>query len=251
MTTLYIFGQTGRIGQELVRLAHGHTLATAPEDAAVWLLATPTPAAQAILARPDAPTVIDLSGALKRTGAGRYGLLTDSGLLLDGAPPRPGDHLGNPGCIAASVIVGLQRAGLTADRLAGPIHVSSVTGASTAHRSQQGTVRLANRLLRHPHVDEIQQALPGVRLASFAPVIVYTQPRGILTVISGTLSPAGQDAIQPLGGRLELGSVLGTDRVDVRLTREGDGFTLGVVVDNLTFPAANAVRLVGAVGEGF
>jgi len=142
------------------------------------------------------------------------------------------------------VIVGLQQAGLSR-ALRGPLHVSAVGGASTAHKSQRGGLRLARRLTDHPHADEVTRALPGARVASFALMVAYAQSGGILATVSGTCDPAvpldaGQDT-------LDVDDVLGTPRVAHRVVRDGAAFTLAAALDNIVFPVENAARLVCAL----
>lgn len=240
----YVFGHRGRLGACLVeRLSPLGWLTAGPDEADTWLLAVPTAAAPALLDRAGERTVIDLSGALKQQRAGRYALLTEAGTLLDGQPPRPGERLANPGCFASSVIVGVRRAGL-AGVLRGPLHVSAIGGRSTAHKSQDGGLRLARRLSDHPHAAEVSQAL-GVEVASLALAVAYAQPGGILSIVTGTCDPDAP--LDPGADRLDVSDVLGTAEVRHRLVREGERFTLGVALDNVRFPVDNAARLVAAL----
>jgi hypothetical protein len=232
------------MGQELVRLARaeGLPLVQTAEEASVVILSMPSDAVDAALIDSLLPrTVIDMSGASKRLGTARYGLLTEEGRLLDGSVPRPGVCYGNPGCIASSVLVGLQRAGLIG-KLTGALHVTAVGGASYAPPGQTGELRLARRLRTHPHVAEIEAAVPGLRLASFAPVVAYGTPSGLLSLISGQLAGAHappHDKPAPL----DVQDVVGTATVLHRLEVVDDTFTLAVALDNLVFPAANALAL--------
>jgi hypothetical protein len=77
-------------------------------------------------------------------------------------------------------------------------------------------------------------------------VVAYAQPRGILTILSGDLMSETQTV--PGVDSLDVAEVVGTPRVLHRLTRVGGRFTLGVALDNLSFPAANAVALLNALG---
>jgi N-acetyl-gamma-glutamylphosphate reductase len=243
---VHIFGSTGRIGREIVRLNSQHTLVDDSARAEAWVLAVPGSAADSIIDRADGRSVIDMSGALKRSGRGRYGLLQKEGLLQDGSPPAPGDLLANPGCFAGSVIVGMRLANIaTPGAVVGPMAVMAVGGATTAHRSQKGGMRLAKRQLDHPHAQEIQAAMPGLELESFALMVAYAQPRGILTILSGALMSETQTV--PGVDSLDVAEVVGTPRVLHRLTRVGGRFTLGVALDNLSFPAANAVALLDSL----
>ncbi len=244
---LHIFGRRGRLGSAVAaRLPGGSVAQTDAEDAELWVLAVPTDAAHALLDDAGDRTVLDVSGALKRRGAGRYGLLGDDGRLLDGAPPARGDRLANPGCFASAVIVGLQQAGL-AGALRGPLYVSAVGGASTAHKHQRGVLRLARRLADHPHADEVRRAT-GVPVASFALAVAYAQPAGILATVSGTCDPAAP--LHAGAAELDVDAVLGTATVAHRVVRRGTHFTLGVALDNIVFPAANAARLIAALARG-
>lgn len=203
----------------------------------------PTDAARDLIPQAGLRTVIDLSVALKTNGAGRYALL-DGACLLDGSPPQHGDRLANPGCFASSVIVGLRRAGLD-QALRGPLHISAVGGKSTAHRSQDGGIRLSRRLQDHPHVTEIQRALPGADIASFALMVAYAQPTGILSVTSGRFDPEVKTT--PGVARLDVADVVGTPRLAHRLQTDGQRFTLAAAIDNVHFPVDNTLRLIAAL----
>lgn len=233
------------MGRVLQRLADeaGLVLVPTADEASVVIVSMPSDAVSAELLQTllQGRSVIDMSGASKRAGIARYGLLLDDGRLLDGSIPARGLCYGNPGCIAASVLVGLQRAGLT-DRLDGPLHITAVGSASYAPPDQEGKIRLARRLRTHPHVAEIEAARPGLRIASFAPVIVYDTPHGLLSVISGRLAtPLASTAGEPVA--LDVKDVVGTATLRYRFDVEGPEFTLAVALDNLTFPAANAITL--------
>jgi N-acetyl-gamma-glutamylphosphate reductase len=239
-----ILGASGRMGRELVRLADEARLSVvaSANDASVVIVAIPSDAVtESVLASlGEGRSVIDMSGTSKRLGLARYGLLLDHGRLLDRAAPERGACFGNPGCIAASVLVGLSRAGLL-DKLAGPLHVTAVGSASYAPPDQQGEIRLARRLHAHPHVAEIEAAHPAIRIASFAPVIAYGTPRGLLTVISGELATSVATPTESVA--LDVKDVVGTAHVRYRLEVNGNSFTLAMTLDNLTFPAANAIEL--------
>jgi N-acetyl-gamma-glutamylphosphate reductase len=244
MGAVCILGASGRMGQELVRLADEAQLEMVPSanEASAVIVAIPSDAvtAELLASLRDGRSVIDMSGASKRLGIARYGLLLDHGRLLDGTAPVRGACFGNPGCIAASVLVGLTRAGL-ADKLAGPVHVTAIGSASYAPPDQDGELRLARRLRAHPHVAEIEAAHPAIRIASFAPVIAYGTPRGLLTVISGELATSLTTPMEPIA--LDVKDVVGTAEMRYRLEVNGAAFTLAVALDNLTFPAANAIAL--------
>ena len=109
-----------------------------------------------------------------------------------------------------------------------------------ASRRSSGTLRTGRRGLDHPHVAELERALPGTSIASFTPTIAYAQPRGLLVVISGAHGGAEPS---PSGEPIDVESVLHTPNIVWRLTTTAAGFTLSVVADNLTAPAANAIAL--------
>lgn len=233
------------MGQELQRLAvaEGMALVSTAGEASVVIVSMPSDAVDEELLDSllQGRSVIDMSGASKRRGTACYGLLTEQGRLLDGSVPRRGLCYGNPGCIAASVLVGLQRAGLVG-QLDGSLHITAVGSASYAPPGQEGELRLARRLRSHPHVAEIETAQPGLRIASFAPVVSYGTPHGLLTVISGQLAePGAVTSGEPVP--LDVKDVVGTAKVLHRLEQVDAAFTLAVVLDNLTFPAANAIAL--------
>jgi N-acetyl-gamma-glutamylphosphate reductase len=237
------------MGQELQRLAAAEELPLVPtaDEASVVIVSMPSDAVNAPLLESllRGRSVIDMSGASKRMGTACYGLLTEEGRLLDGSLPRRGLCYGNPGCIAASVLVGLERAGLVG-RLGGALHVTAVGSASYAPPGQEGELRLARRLRSHPHVAEIEAARSGLRIASFAPVVSYGTPSGLLTVISGPLAdadPAAAPVASSDAAPLDVKDVVGTAKVQHRLEQVEAAFTLAVALDNLTFPAANALAL--------
>lgn len=242
---LFIAGHTGRLGSEVARLAsqHGMALSDTLHDATAVAVALPRASAPALIEAAGERTVVDLSGHLKGQPGARYALLTSEGVLWDGSPPRPGDRLANPGCIASSVILGLHRTRIL-DVLEGPLHITAVGGRSMAARGQEGELRLARRLGKsHPHAAEIEAAT-GATVASFSPIVAYAQPRGIMSVISGRWSgPPGGIALDAPRD-LEVASVVGTPEVLTRLSSHGSSFTLGVALDNLTFPAWNAVQVL-------
>lgn len=242
---VHIWGSSGRLGSIIDRQIPQHQRTTDPAAADCWVLAVPTDAAHALLQQAGQRTVIDLSVALKTRGEGRYALL-DGRRLIDGQPPRHGDRLANPGCFASSVIVGLRRAGID-QALHGPLHISAVGGKSTAHRSQDGGVRLSRRRLDHPHVTEIQRALPGTDIASFSVMIAYAQPAGILSITSGTIRP-GTKTVSGTD-RIDFIDVVGTARLAHQLQLDGQRFTLAAAIDNVRFPVDNALRLIAALSE--
>ena len=205
------------------------------------MLAVPTPAAQELIARAGSRTLIDLSGALKQHDQGRYALF-DGDQLLDGAPPRRGDWLANPGCFAGSVVCALQRSGL-AKQLKGSIQITAVGGQSTAHPTQQGGLRLANRLLDHPHAQEIQRAVPSVQITNFTLMVAHTQPRGILSITTGSLTSAPRD-LNWGQAQLDVQAVVETPNLLWKLALHGAHFTLASAIDNILFPVDNALLLI-------
>ncbi len=251
MNRLCVLGQGGRLGTEVLRLASEAGLARvdAESDAEVLVLCLPSEVVARRLEQGGWPgrSVIDLSTAAKVRGA-RYGLMNPdgSGRLFSGDHPQPGELHGNPGCIASGVLVGLERAGLRA-HLRGPIHVTAIGSRSYAHPSSQGELRLARRLRSHPHVSEIERAWPGLSLGHFAPVTSYGTPRGLMVVVSGALEAASGLAECSPAEPLDVCDVVGTARLECRLEHDSEAFTVVVVLDNLTFVAANAVALAQAL----
>lgn len=241
---VHIWGHRGRLGSQLLARLPTQHRCPSPHAADCWVLAVPSRAAPALLAQAAHRTVVDLSGALKHSGTGRYALMHRDN-LHDGHPPQHGDHLANPGCFAGAVIRGLQHAQLV-PHLNGPIQVTAVGGKSTAHRDQDGGIRLANRLQDHPHAGEIQQAFPGVQISHFALTVAYTQPQGILSITTGTLHPHA-----PLctSGRstLDVNDALGQPDVLWKLHIHEDRFTLACAVDNIVFPVDNALRVIASL----
>ncbi len=227
---LTVRGASGRIGAEVLRLAALEKMPTTtdPEHASVTVLALPTDAARQALAGLEGHSVIDMSGAVKRDGTGIYGL---------GAHPQPGVWYGNPGCIAAAVILAIRRSGVQVN---GPLHISAVGGSSYAPRGQDGVLRVARRLHEHPHVPEIEAAIGG-SIASFVPIVSYGTERGLVVSVSGT------GAVQAQGEPFDAQAVVGTDGLLLRAVQAGPHFTLTAAIDNLSFPAAHAVRMAQAL----
>lgn len=226
-----IHGRGGRLGGEVARLAERAGLREA-DGATVHLLALPwRVAGERLDALPGEHTIIDLSGALKARGTGRYGLL-HGGRLLDGGLPRPGDRLANPGCMAGTIVHALLRTGLR-----GELHASVTGGASMAGADGTG-LRTGGLWLDHPHATEIQRALPDVRLMSFTPVVAHAHGRGLVAVMSGC------GHVAPCAGLVDTLEVVGTAEVRLRVDSAGGRVTIAAAADNLTSPAHNAVELV-------
>ncbi|MBA3461121.1 MAG: hypothetical protein H0T46_14245 [Deltaproteobacteria bacterium] len=253
MRSVFIAGARGRIGRELVRLAQAADLALVdvPEAAAVCFLALPRTVVEKELQQWTAPAsreqaVIDLSGAFKIHGVGNYGLVMGPRQLWGGIAIEDARLFANPGCIASAVICGLQRSGVKPSMRAG-LHVTAVTAGSAAKTSTSGTVRTGLRWWDHPHVAEIESAT-GLACASFIPVVDYALERGIIATISGTLEPDAPGLGDAAEQSIDVAEVQHT--AELRWHRRlhthpslGTTFAVTAALDNLTFPAANAVRL--------
>lgn len=260
---VFVYGQRGRMGGEFTRLAAqaGLEITDRLGEAGVVVVSQGRQQARETiqgLQLKDGVTVIDLSGALKEDfNSCVYALLAPDGRLFqNGAKPCEGARFGNPGCMAGGVIVGLtkafERAGLSLSDVAGPIHVTAVGGAAVAPRDQDGQMRSGRRLgSAHPHVPEIEWALPTVRVGAFVPVISYAQERGLLITVSGMLKRSPGNLPENEGGALDVAEVIGTPEVHTRLNLEERGgttvFTVTIALDNLTFPVENAVRVIQAL----
>ena len=233
----YIHGSQGKIGSLVQHYCQqlGVTLAATPEEARCWFLAIPSAAVAGYLAKRQDRLIVDLSGYCKQQGIGTY--------AQPGTQPDfSAGIIQNPGCFAASIIEPFRYAGLAAEQLDGPVSITLVGGASVAHRSQQGGLRLSKRLWDHPHVKEIQRAIPGLTISSFVPLINHFQPHGICSVIHGKLrqplainSPPPFDLQEVLGGF----QVKWSWQADPSKQR----FVLGAVLDNLHFPAYHAALI--------
>lgn len=250
MGAAFIAGANGRLGREVARHATsaGLTIADDQDAASVWMLALPRVVVEAELPRWTAGNqraVIDLSGAFKAHGIGTYGLVAGPNLLWGGAPIDAQLLFANPGCIASAVIAGLERSGLR-PFVHGGLHVTAVTAGSAAAKTSSGTVRTGVRWWDHPHVAEIERAT-GLPCASFVPVVDYALDRGLVVTISGTLV-ASTAVVGDPDGSIDVAEVQHTaelrcqHRVHDHPTL-GRVFTVTAALDNLTFPAANAVEL--------
>ena len=233
----HIFGKNGRIGtrlrQGLDQIDCEHT--SAPASAAIWLLAVPASAVPEILEQAQDRWVIDMSGYSKRAGIGHSGWDLENGL-----PTKR--LIQNPGCIAASVILGLQKSGLAKliHPLA-PIQVTAICGKTLLHRSEDlSSPRRANRLWTHPHVDEIEAWLPDISISHFVPIIHPNQASGILTSITGQTEKHCTDRGQPV----VLDQVIGTANVHWEriIHPDSNRFVLNVALDNLQYPVWHALQ---------
>lgn len=249
---IYIFGNRGRIGQELSRLAGlaGIKTTVHPEQAAVHLIAKGWHDAKDYISKLD-PSVpaIDLSGYLKMTNQGTYGLIVGGQLLVGGLNPTM-VRLGNPGCMASSIILGLKRYGLDEPgTLDMPLSISVTGGSNMASRSEMTGMRTGRLWKEHPHVVEIQKALPNIEIASFVPTVAHQQPKGLLAVISGKLSSEAQAKIKSSERvKIDVEKVLGTAQILSRIEVYPNGFfSLAVAADNLTLPSLNAILLASAI----
>ncbi len=252
---VYIQGKRGSIGRDLAELATNSDieLCDDPQDAEFVALCVPAHAAQDIL---DAKThrdrvVIDFSGAAKRSRIGQYGLMLSSSEPWDPNLNCNERVFGNPGCIASAVIKGLHVSGIK-DQNPREISVFAVGGSSYAHEISPSEIRLAKRLIEHPHVTEIETALGGItRVRSFMPAVSGGVERGLLVGVTGKV----ESIVGANKGVAELGvqDVSETAALKHRLeTREAAGgyeFSLGVVIDNLRFVTQNAVDLMRYVTE--
>lgn len=236
-----------------MRLAEAADLALVddPKAAAVWFLALPRTVVEKELQQWTAPgsreqAVIDLSGAFKVQGVGAYGFVVGPGKLWGGIAIEEARLFANPGCIASAVICGLERSGVKPSMRAG-LHVTAVTAGSAAKTSTTGTVRTGVRWWDHPHVGEIERAT-GLPCASFIPVVDYSLNRGIIATISGGLESDALGLGDTAEESIDVAEVQHT--AELRWHRRlhahpslGATFAVTAALDNLTFPAANAVRL--------
>ena len=233
----YIYGKKGKIGEIVTHYCHlmEISLVDEPLQADCWFLAVPSSAVSHLLNQREHRGVIDLSGYCKRHNIGVYG-------VLDERLNRSSKIIQNPGCFASSVIEAFKRSGLDPHQLDGSVSITSIGGASVAHRSEKSGLRLSKRLWSHPHVKEIESVITGLEISHFTPVITHSQPHGICSLISGKLaqpihiqSPPPFDLEEILGGS----QVKWNWRVDASARR----FLLSCVLDNLYFPAHHAVMI--------
>lgn len=250
---LYIEGKRGSIGRDLAELAteSGVELCQNPQDAEFVALCVPAHVAQDTLdtEKYKDRVVIDFSGAAKRSRIGEYGLMFSRSAPWDPILNRQARVFGNPGCIASAVIKGLHVSGIK-DQNPREISVFAVGGSSYAHEISPSEIRLAKRLIEHPHVTEIETALGGfTRVRSFMPAISGGVERGLLVGVTGTVKSIGgtNEGLADLG----VSDVSATAALNHRLeTREAAGgyeFSLGVVIDNLRFVTQNALDLMNYV----
>ncbi len=252
---MYIEGKRGNIGRDLAELAteSGVELCQNPQDAEFVALCVPAHAAQDIL---DAKThrdrvVIDFSGAAKRSRIGQYGLMLRGSEPWDSNLNRHARVFGNPGCIASAVIKGLHVSGIK-DQNPREISVFAVGGSSYAHEISPSEIRLAKRLIEHPHVTEIETALGGItRVRSFMPAVSGGVERGLLVGVTGKVESivGANKGVAELGVQDVSETAVLKHRLETREAAGGYEFSLGVVIDNLRFVTQNAVDLMRYVTE--
>lgn len=252
---IYIEGKRGNIGRDLAELAteSGIDLCENPQDAEFVALCVPAHAAQDTLdaGKYKDRVVIDFSGAAKRSRIGEYGLMMHNTEPWDPNLNGQARVFGNPGCIASAVIKGLHVSGIK-DQNPYEISVFAVGGSSYAHEIDPTEIRLAKRLIDHPHVAEIETALSGItRVKSFMPAISGGVERGLLVGVTGVVeSIVGTDeGLVDLGVSDVSATAALNHRLETRETPNGYEFSLGVVIDNLRFVTQNAVDLMRYVSS--
>lgn len=258
---VYIEGKGGNIGQDLLTLAAEQDIeiCTEKNDADFVALCLPSYVAEERLldGRHNDKVVIDFSGVAKRKRLGQYGLMLGQDEPWD-RNFNPHDRIfGNPGCIAGATLRGLHQSNIITSppkKLA----IFATGGNSYAHSIDTDDVRLANRLIQHPHVDEITLGLRGLsRVTSFMPTAVGGFERGLMVGVSG-LTSQGSNLDYGVEN-LHVRDVVGTADLQHRLEIQGEmengyqfngyNFSLGVVIDNLRFVTQNAVDLMHHVAR--
>lgn len=251
---VYISGQRGRIGSEVSRLAKLANLSVVDDPSSrIHIVAKSWQESRDYIQglSPD-KTAIDMSGYLKREELGEYGLILGE-QLFSGTELKLGQHYGNPGCMALMILLGLQKAGIKdSDDIYGPLSITVTGGSSMASRESEGLLRTGKRWQNHPHVQEIQKAMPGLGIATFVPVISYPHDRGSMAIISGRLSEKGFERVKSqkdeIRESIDVESVLQTGHVAMRLDMNHDlYFTLALATDNLSLPSINAILLASAL----
>lgn len=251
---IFIDGKRGNIGTDLAEAARleGVELCEQVADAEFVALCVPSHIAEDRLVSDvyEQKTVVDFSGAAKRRRLGHYGLML--------GPSRPWDEqfdvtsrvFGNPGCIASAVLLGLRKS-RALEWSPEEISVFAIGGKSYVHDIDDNEIRLANRLIAHPHVTEINTALQGnTQVTSFMPTVTSGVERGLLVGVSGRLRSGRLDQLNFGDNNLSVSDVAGTDHIQHRLELQPDGhFSLGVVIDNLRFVTKNALNLMQYVHE--
>lgn len=253
---IYVEGKGGNIGKDLVALAAEQDIAICgtKDEADFVALCLPSYVAEERLldGRHEDKVVIDFSGVAKRKRLGQYGLMLSQDEPWNNDFDPTARVFGNPGCIAGATLRGLHKSGLLAappEKLA----IFATGGSSYASSIDHDDMRLANRLIKHPHVSEITIGLRGLsRIASFMPVAVGGFDRGLMVGISGTTA---QSSHLDFGvNNLHIQDIVGTTDLEHRLELQGKmengyqmngyDFSLGVVIDNLRFVTQNAVDLM-------
>lgn len=251
---IFIDGKRGNIGTDLAEVASLEKieLCEQVEDADFVALCVPSHVAEEKLASDiyDQKTVIDFSGAAKRKRIGQYGLMLGSSRSWDEQFDVTSRVFGNPGCIASAVLLGLRRS-RTLEWTPEEVSVFAVGGKSYVHDIDDNEIRLANRLIAHPHVTEINTALPeSTRVTSFMPTVTSGVERGLLVGVSGRLRSGRLDQLNFGASNVSVRDVAGSDQIQHRLEVQTDGhFSLAVVIDNLRFVTRNALNLMQFVHE--
>lgn len=234
---VYVYGSTGRIGSILSNYLKKNRIpcVSKPTIADVIVLAVPHHAVEGLLKKHPKQKILDMSGFCKRSAIGVYGLHKWD----------PKERIvQNVGCFASSVIQGLLRSNILGADIDGAIQISTIGGASTAHREQVETLRLARRLWNHPHQQEIEKAIPNLRISHFVITLQTAIEHGIWTCIMGRLL---RD--RPSTERIDGNDILGRTQVPWSLQCQERNFVLTTALDNLHYPAFHAYTLIQSLGN--
>lgn len=251
---IYIDGKRGNIGRDLAALAQEEQipLCEEPDNADFIALCVPSEIASAKLNDEtyEGKTIVDFSGAAKRKRLGQYGLMLGAKNPWDEQFDVSSRVFGNPGCIASAVLVGLRRSGVQAWQPP-ELSVFAVGGSSYVHDIEDNEIRLANRLIGHPHVREINAAVGnGTHVTSFMPAVSGGVDRGLLVGVSGQLGSGRFDQLKFGDPAISVSDVAGTDQMKHRLEVQSDAhFSLAVAIDNLRFVTRNALNLMEFVHQ--
>ncbi len=247
---IFIEGKRGNIGRDLALAAQQENiqLCEQAQDAEFIALCIPAAAAQDRLSSTELrdKIIIDFSGASKRNKIGQYGLMLSNSEPWDQDFDPHARVFGNPGCIASAVLRGMDTSGIR-KQCPNEVSIFAVGGSSYAHDIDNQEIRLAKRLIEHPHVPEIATALGGLtKIASFMPAISGGVDRGLLVGISGSIASAEMlNHGQPSICVSEVAQTANLrHRLEINPQPNGYNFSLAVAIDNLRFVTKNAVDLM-------
>ncbi|MBP9738946.1 hypothetical protein KBD20_04620 [Candidatus Saccharibacteria bacterium] len=253
--SVYIHGETGNIGSafhKVIDTSSRYVHVDTANNADIIGLCVPSHIGATLLNQVlKDQLVIDFSGAAKQTQIGNYGLINSAGELWLPVAQELNIY-GNPGCMAAAVLIGLEQSGVLG-YTKNSLTITAVGGEKYSPSGSTGELWVARRTHEHPHVAEIEHALESydISIASFVPIISRRTKSGLLVTVSGELSDTYTKSDSSKSA-VDVKSVVGSDKLVSRLEVYTDSsdikrFMLHMAIDNIHFVVANALKLMDII----